>query len=241
MMRPSTPIHGPLALSRFLQRYNRFLIQVRLDDTGEAVDVHMADPGRLRELLLPGKRIWIRPAENPRRKTRWTAVLVESPCGRGLVGLDTTLPNRLISEALRRGALEEFRGWRLDRAEFLVGRSRLDFLLSHEDGRKLALEVKSVTLVKDGLALFPDAVTERGARHLSELKEIAGQPAWDAAVLFMLQRWDGRGIRAAGEIDLRFAEALEEAHAAGVRILGRRCRVGMEKVELGPPVPVYVG
>ncbi len=241
VMMPSAPIPGPLTPSRFLQRHNRFLIQVRLDDTGEVVDVHMADPGRLRELLLPGKRIWLRPAGNPERKTRWTAVLVESPSGNELVSLDTTLPNRLIAEALRQGTLEEFEGWGLERPEFVVGRSRLDFLLSHASGRKAALEVKSVTLVNDGVALFPDAITKRGTRHLGELQEIAEQPGWEAAVLFVLQRWDARRIRAAKEIDLRFAEALEEAHAAGVRLLGRRCRVGLEKVELGPPVPVEVG
>ena len=241
IMIPYAPIPGPLTLSRFIQRYNRFLLQVRLDVTGECVDVHMADPGRLRELLLPGKRIWIRPAGNPGRKTRWTAVLVESPSGSELVSLDTTLPNRLIAEALRQGALEEFEGWTLERPEFAFGSSRLDFLLTHESGRKAVLEVKSVTLVNDGVALFPDAVTKRGTRHLGELREIAEQPRWEAAVLFVLQRWDARRIRAAREIDLRFAESLEEAYAAGVRILGRRCRVGLEKVELGPPVPVEVG
>ena len=240
-MMPYAPIPGPLTLSRFLQRHNRFLLQVRLDDTGEVVDVHMADPGRLRELLLPGKRIWIRPAGNPRRKTRWTAVLVESPSGSELVSLDTTLPNRLVAEALRQGALEEFEGWRLKRAEFAFGSSRLDFLLSHESGRKAVLEVKSVTLVNDGVALFPDAITERGARHVRELRQIAEQPGWEAAVLFVLQRWDAGRIRAAKDIDRRFADSLEEAHATGVRILGRRCRVGLERVELGPPVPVEVG
>lgn len=207
----------------------------------ELVDVHMADPGRLRELLLPEKRIWLKPAENPARKTRWTAVLVESPSGEELVSLDTTLPNRLIGDALERGALDEFADWALERAEFVHGRSRLDFLLRSEDGRRLALEVKSVTLVEDGVALFPDAVTERGARHVRELAEIAGKQGWEAAVLFVLQRSDGQTIRAAEEIDAGFASALVEGRAAGVRVFGRRCRVYLDRVELGPPVPVDVG
>ena len=187
---PTTPIPGPLSQARFIQRYNRFLLQVRLIDTGEAVDAHMADPGRLRELLLPEKRIWIRPASNPARKTRWTAVLVESPNGEELVSLDTTLPNRLIGEALRAGAMAEFRGWRFERAEVTMGRSAWTFLLNRDHDRKLALEVKSVTLVEDGLALFPDAITERGARHVRELAEIASREGWEAAVLFVLQRSD---------------------------------------------------
>jgi sugar fermentation stimulation protein A len=200
----------------------------------------MADPGRLRELLLPGKRLWLRRAANPHRKTRWTAVLVESPSGGELVSLDTTLPNRLVGEALRALALEEFRGWVLERTEVTIGRSRLDFLLAREENRRLALEVKSVTLVEGGVALFPDAVTERGARHVRELAEVAGRPGWEAAVLFLLQRSDGREIRTARSIDPGFAEALEEAKAAGVKILGRRCRVYLDRVELGPSVPAGV-
>jgi sugar fermentation stimulation protein A len=201
----------------------------------------MADPGRLKELLIEGKRIWLRPADNPNRKTRWTAVLVESPDGRELVSLDTTLPNRLIRGALAGGAMEEFGGWELERWEVTMGRSRLDFLLSGEGGRKLALEVKSVTLVEDGVALFPDAVTARGARHVRELAEIAARPGWEAAVLFVLQRSDASEIRAARSIDPGFAHALEEAEQAGVRILGRRCHVHTDRVELGAPVPAGVG
>jgi sugar fermentation stimulation protein A len=237
----SHPIGGPLVPARFLHRYNRFLLQVRLDLTGELADAHMADPGRLRELLVRDKRLWLRAASGPHRKTRWTAVLVESRSGRELVSLDTTLPNRLVRKALQEGAMEEFHGWTLEKAEVTLGRSRLDFLLSRGEGRRLALEVKSVTLVDDGVGLFPDAVTVRGARHVRELADIAGRPGWEAAVLFVLQRSEGGSIRAARAIDPGFADALEEAKAAGVRVLGRRCRVYQDRVELGPSVPADAG
>jgi len=200
----------------------------------------MADPGRLKELLLPGKRIWLRPASKPERKTKWTAVLVECPEGRELVSLDTTLPNRLIGKALRLRVIEELAGWKLVRAEVTLGRSRLDFLLSEPGGRKMALEVKSVTLVDNGVGLFPDAVTERGARHVRELAEIAREPEWEAGVLFVLQRSDARVIQTAQRIDSKFAEALAEGRRAGVRILGRRCHVLEDRVELGPAVPVEI-
>ncbi len=236
----SHPIPGPLVQARFVHRHNRFLLELELGETGETVEAHMADPGRLRELLIPGKKVWLRPASNPLRKTRWTAVLVESPSGAEWVSLDTTLPNRLVGGALATGALEEFQGWELERSEVRMGRSRLDFLLTSEVGRKMALEVKSVTLVEDGVAKFPDAVTERGARHVKELAEIAQRPGWDAAILFVLQRSDGREIRAARGIDPRFAEALEEAQRRGVRVLGRRCSVYLDRVELGPAVPAGV-
>lgn len=201
----------------------------------------MADPGRLQELLIPGKRLWLRRAADSHRKTQWTAVLVENPTGKGLVNLDTTLPNRLVGKALQEKALDEFKGWVLEKTEVAIGRSRLDFLLAQGEKLKLALEVKSVTLVEDGVALFPDAVTARGARHVRELAEIAGRPGWQAAILFVLQRSGARAIRAARSIDPAFARALVEARDAGVGILGRRCRVYEDRVELGPSVPADVG
>jgi sugar fermentation stimulation protein A len=201
----------------------------------------MADPGRLRELLLPEKRLWLRPASKPERKTRWTAVLVESPDGSGLISLDSTLPNRLIAEALRERAISELSEWEFVRAEVKMGRSRFDFLLSRGESDRMVLEVKSVTLVEDGIALFPDAVTERGARHVRELAEIAARPGWEAAVLFVLQRPDAGEIRAARSIDPKFSDALAEAAEAGVKVLGRRCRVLEDRVELGSAVPAGVG
>ncbi|MFP4623604.1 MAG: DNA/RNA nuclease SfsA [Gemmatimonadota bacterium] len=238
---------------------------------GRIVDVHMADPGRLKELLLPDRRVWLRWAASPTRRTDWSAVLVESPDGAGLVSVNTTMANRLIHRALEAGALEELGGWTLERAEVPVGRSRIDFLLTGDlerpgdrsgagtgdrsgagtgdrsgagtGGRKLALEVKSVTLVEDGVALFPDAVTARGARHVRELAELAGTvdaegTRWEAAILFVLQRDDAHSIEAARTIDPAFADALAAARAAGVRVLGRRCRVTPDRLELGAPVPV---
>lgn len=258
------PLQGPLVEARFVERPNRFLLRCRVD--GDVVEVHMADPGRLKELLIPGKRVWIRWAASPTRKTDWSAVLVESPDGRGFVSIDTTMPNKLIHRALEVGALDELDGWALERAEFPMGNSRIDFLLAGDHpasprlahparaaesgprygpgpgARKLALEVKSVTLVEDGVALFPDAVTARGARHVRELAEVAGRvdddgTVWSAAILFVLQREDAHRIEAARSIDPDFADALAEAKAAGVWVLGRRCRVTKERLELGEPVP----
>ncbi len=240
------PIHvsfpGPLRPARFIERPNRFLLHCALDPdvpgaaVVEPVAVHLADPGRLEELLLPGQRVWVRPAASPTRKTEWSAVLVETPDGAGLVSVDTSVPNRLIHRALAEGALEEFDGWSLERAEWAHGRSRIDFLLARQD-RKLALEVKSVTLVEGGVALFPDAVTARGARHVRELADLARTDGWDAAILFVLQRDDAHRIEAARSIDPTFADALAEARQAGTRVFGRRCRVTLSRLELGPPVP----
>lgn len=235
----SVSLGGPLAAARFVERPNRFVVRARLEaDGSEAVDAHLADPGRLRKLLVPGRRVWLRPASGGERRTRWTTVLVESPRGDALVSLDTTLPNRLVASALRARALEELAGWRLERSEWTWKRSRFDFVLARAGEGRLALEVKSVTLVEDGVALFPDAVTARGARHLRELSELAAQEGWDAAVLFVVQRTDCARVVAAESIDPEFARCLALAREAGVRVLGRRCDVSLDAVRLGPPVPV---
>lgn len=227
-----------LVETQFVERPNRFLLRCRLGDAGDVVAVHLPDPGRLRELLVPGRRVWIRRAAAPGRKTGWSAVLVETPDGRGLVSLDTTLPNRLVRIALSACALPELNGWSLQRAEVPIGASRLDFLLADGRGRQLALEVKSVTLVEGDVALFPDAVTTRGARHVRELTALAATDGWAAALLFVLQRSDARRIRAAAAIDPDFAAAVAEARAAGVRVLGRRCAVSLHEVRLGGRVEV---
>lgn len=246
-MTPSVDLPAGLVEARFVERPNRFVVRCRLRQGGDLEDVHLADPGRLKELLLPDARVWLRPADRPGRRTRWSAVLVETPEGDGLVSVDTTLPNRLVDRALRAGALDELAGWRLERREWSHGASRFDFLLSPEPdaGRdpeaRLVLEVKSVTLLEGDVARFPDAVTARGARHVTELAELAGRPGWEAAVLFVCQRPGARRIEAARSIDPVFADALGHAARAGVRLLGRRCGVTRERVSLGDPVPTGVG
>lgn len=164
--------------------------------------------------------------------------MVEAPGGDDLVSMDTTLPNRLVERALRSGALREFRGWTMERTEVRIGRSRFDFMLSRAGGRRLALEVKSVTLVQERVGLFPDAITARGTRHVRELAALVAGGAWEAAVLFVVQRRDVQRVTAAREIDPTFADALSSAKHAGVRVLGRRCRVELERVTLGGAVGV---
>ena len=231
------PLPGPLVEARFVERPNRFLIRCRVAGEAEVQEVHLADPGRLRELLVAGARVMVHPASGATRRTRWTAVLVEVPGGGGWIGLRTTLPNDLIGVALRAGSLPELAGWTLVRAEWPHGRSRFDFLLESGTGRRMALEVKGVTLVTDGVARFPDAVSARATRHVHELADLVRGGTMEAAVLFVLQREDAASVEAAGHIDPAFAEALREAAEAGVRLLGRRCRVSLDEVMLGGPVP----
>ena len=229
---------GPLAAARLLERPNRFLVRCRREDEeGEVVEAHMPNPGRMEDLLVPGRRLRLRPAEGEHRKTSWTAARVERADGGGWVSLDTTLPNRLVEIALRAGSLEELAGWSLEGREVALGDSRLDFVLSSEDGRRLALEVKSVSLVAGREGRFPDAVTARGARHLRKLAALARRDDWEAAVLFVAQRADVDRVVAARDIDPGFADALAAARGAGVRAYARRCRVSPGEVRLGRRVP----
>jgi sugar fermentation stimulation protein A len=143
-----------------------------------------------------------------------------------------------VQVALETGGLPEFRGWSLERREFRMEGSRFDFLLSGPRGDRLVLEVKSVSLVEDGVAYFPDAVTARGTRHVKELTRLVGRRGWNAAVLFVLQREDAGRIVAARSIDPEFADALTCAREAGVEVYGRRCVVYQDRLALGSAVPV---
>lgn len=205
---------------------------------GEPVEAHLPDPGRLIELLLPGANVWVRPASGPGRKTRFTLAVVEAPSGE-LVSVVTTLPNELVAEALAAGRIGELADWSVEAREYSWGYSRFDFLLARGDVERMLLEVKSVTLVEDGRALFPDAVTARGARHVRELAE-AKSAGLEAAVLFVVQRRDAKSVTAARAIDPNFADALEQARESGVRVLGYRCEVTLEEARITEAVP-FVG
>ncbi|WP_028987159.1 DNA/RNA nuclease SfsA [Thermicanus aegyptius] len=230
----------PLREAVFLERPNRFLLRCRfVDEEKEVVKVHLPDPGRLKEIFLPGRRIWIAVADGVNRKTRFRAVLSERPDGKGFLSLDSTLPNQLVEAALKEKELEEWEGFTLVKREARAGDSRFDFLLHNREGVPLFLEIKSVTLVRGGIGFFPDAVTARGAKHVTELAQLAGKGD-QAALLFLAQREDVVEIRPEEEIDPRFAESLRQAKEAGVGIYGRKCKVSLEGVELGDPIPVYL-
>lgn len=236
-MTVSVPIPGPLVPATFEHRPNRFIVRARTELDHETVEAHLPDPGRLLDLLVPGARIWLRDETGEGRRTRFTAVLAAAPSG-SLVSLDTTLPNRLMAEALRSGRLEELAGFDLDAAEVPWGRSRLDFALKDVAGNRVLVEVKSVTWAQDGVGRFPDAPTERGVRHLRHLIEIADRPGHGAALILVAQRSDISAIEPAADVDPAFAEALADAARGGVRIIGRRCQLTLEELVLGIPVPV---
>jgi sugar fermentation stimulation protein A len=176
---------APLYPGTLLRRYKRFLTDVLLDD-GREVVAHLADPGRLPTLALPGRRLWLSAHDRPGRRLAFAIELAEEDGT--LVGLNTLNPNRIVSAALLAGRLPAFVPYTTIRREpRLAGGGRLDFHLAAADGRELYLEVKGVTWRRDGEAAFPDAPTVRGARHAVSLAALA-RTGVGAALLFVAQR-----------------------------------------------------
>lgn len=212
-------VPGDFLMARFCQRLNRFVAKVEID--GEVATAHVPTSGRLGELLLPGVLVQVRRARSQNRKTAWDLMLVRT--GDVWVSLDSRLPNYLVAQLLREDKLPPFAGAIDIKPEFKFGDSRLDFAFTDGEGQRVLLEVKSVTLVEEGVALFPDAPTLRGARHLRELAR-AMEEGYRAAVLFIIQREDAQGFAPNRRTDPDFALALKEAKAAGVEIYAWKCK-----------------
>ena len=206
-------IEGRLVEATLVVRDNRFLVTVDIE--GERVWAHLADRGRLTELLVPGRRLILVERRAEHRKTDYDVSLLQYD---GVwVSLDTRLPNKLVGEAIEAGVISQVGGYTSVRREVTRGQSRFDFLLEAEGRPPCLLEVKSASLVVDGLACFPDAVTARGRRHVLELAEAVGE-GYRAVVVFVVQREDARGLRPEDETDPEFGAALREAAARGVEI-----------------------
>lgn len=218
--------------ARFLERPNRFIARVELD--GEELVCHVKNTGRCRELLVPGATVYLSYSDRPNRKTQYDLVAVEK--GARLINMDAQAPNAAAGEWLRAGGL--LQGPVTVRPEQRYGSSRFDFCLEQQ-GRLTYVEVKGVTLERDGDTLFPDAPTARGTRHLREL--IAARRAgYGAVALFIIQMANVRRFLPNQEMDPAFARALEEAQAAGVQVLARECLVTPETMTVGCPVPVIL-
>lgn len=222
----------PLIPGRFVQRDNRFRVTVEVN--GGSVAAHLPNSGRLTELLTPGRPCWLERFDSSRRKTGFDLKLVEY--AGVLVSVDARLPNALFAGALEAGQLEPFRRYERFEREVSLGRSRLEFCLDMPAG-VLWVEVKSVTLVEDGIARFPDAPTTRGARHAGELAERVGQGE-RAAIVFVVQRPDACCFAPHDGADPAFGLALREAAAAGVDVYAWSCDVSRETVAIARRIPV---
>lgn len=226
---------GPLVPATLLERPNRFLVVARI--RGRRAPAACRDPGRLRELLVPGARLLLARAPRGRRRTRYTVVLARH--GRSWVSVIPALANEILAAALARGSVPGLSPARILAREVVRGHSRFDFLLE-QDGRALLTEVKSATLVARRRALFPDAPTRRGTRHLQELTARSLRGA-ASLLVFVVQRADARSLSPCREIDPAFADALARAARAGVGVLAYACRVSGRGCALDRRIPVVLG
>lgn len=204
-------------IGRFVRREKRFFVLARLD--GQEVVAHTNNTGTMLGLLRRGRPVLLSPATNPARRLKWTVEAVGLPRGNGFfwAGVNTSVPNRLLEAMFHAGLLSWAEGYTNLRREAVNGESRLDGLLTGPDLPPLWVECKNVTLVEDEVAAFPDAVTARGTKHLHTLMRLAAEGG-RAAMLYVIQRPDGRCFDAADYVDPDYAAALSEAVRAGVEV-----------------------
>ena len=229
-------VEGSLVEGRFVARDNRFRVTVEVG--GQQVWAHLPNSGRLGELLVPGRRVSLVEKAAAGRKTAYDLSMVEHD-GRW-ISMDARLPNELVEESLLAGRLEPLAGYPVLRREVTHGRSRFDFALEAPGRLPCLVEVKSITLVVDGLGCFPDAVTQRGRRHVNELAEAANS-GYRAAVIFVVQRDDAMGVRPHDESDPDFGLALRAAADRGVEVYAYGCQVEPGRVEMTGRLPVHLG
>ncbi len=230
---------SPLVRVRLIRRYKRFLADVRMPD-GEELTIHTPNTGSMKGCAEPGSYIWIRDVANPKRKYRYSWELSEMADGT-LVGVNTILANHLVREAIDNGVIEALGGYDCLKAEVPYGveRSRIDLLLSDDRQGRCYVEVKNVTAREGDMAIFPDAVSARGVKHLRELKEVVAQ-GHRGVILFCVQRNDVSSFRPAGEIDPHYAETLREVVAAGVEVLAYQAQLTPIGVSLANPLTVVI-
>ena len=221
--------YGKMVKGTFLERPNRFIAKVQI---GERVEtVHVKNTGRCRELLPPGAEVWCQVADDPKRKTKFDLITVRK--GDRLINMDSQAPNTAAEEWLAAGGLGEVSELR---REVFRGDSRYDFSFL-KDGKRHFLEVKGVTLEDEGVCAFPDAPTERGAKHLRGLLEAVkeGHGAW---VLFVIQMADVQYFHPNDGRDPLFGKTLREAAEGGVKVIAMDCAVTVDTMTIRKAVPV---
>lgn len=218
----------------FLERPNRYLARVEID--GKETLAHVPDPGRLPGLLLENRKIMLICQPSEKRKTDYTLVLVKH--GSTWVSVFPAFANSLVSNALIEETLPFLNGYSSFKSEVKAGNSRFDFYLNFSK-KEAYVEVKSVSLVEDGIGKFPDAPTKRGIKHVQELIEFS-EKGYRAAVLFISQRQDTQSITCNDTIDPVFGKWLRKAKNKGVELYGMNCKVTPTTISLNKVIEVIL-
>ena len=225
-----------------LRRYKRFLADVRLED-GREVTVHVPNSGTMKTCYEEGGQVLISPADNPKRKLKWTLEqCFVGPDGATRVMVNTQLPNKLVKEAVELGLIPALGGYDRVRPEVKYGsrNSRIDLLLEGEGRPPCWVEIKNATLiVESGMARFPDAVTKRGQKHLLELAEMAEQ-GHRAVIFYLASRSDAQRVGPADAIDPDYGRLLREVVGRGVEPLAYGLHINNASLVLGRELPVVL-
>ncbi len=222
-----------LIRGRLIRRYKRFLADIELYD-GTVVTAHCTNSGSMKSCIEEGAPVYISPVSNPNRKTKYTWEMIY--INNGWVGINTSNPNLLAYEAIKSGSIDKLKGYTTVKREVKFGDSRFD-IFAENNTDKCFVEVKNVTYKEGKYALFPDAVTTRGKKHLKTLIEVKKQGV-RAVMLYIIQRTDVEVFAPAGEIDPEYTKALKTASEQGVEIIALVAKVTPESIKIVKELPV---
>ncbi len=225
-----------LIAGKLIKRYKRFLADVELEN-GETVTAHCTNSGSMKTCLEEGAPVMLSPVNDPKRKTKftWEMIFINN----GWIGINTSVPNILAYEAVKNGTIEKLSGYTVVKREVKFGDSRFDVFAENEK-EKCFIEVKNVTMKQGEYALFPDAVTKRGLKHLNTLLEVKNA-GMRAVMLYVVQRADVSIFAPAKQIDPDYAASLKNVFEKGVEIIPVQAEVSPHKIEITRELPFYPG
>ena len=222
----------PLVKGKLIKRYKRFLADVELED-GTVITAHCTNSGSMKTCIEEGAPVYMTPVNDPKRKTKFTWEMIF--LNHDWIGINTSVPNLLAFEAIRDSKIGKLKGYTTVKREVTFGDSRFD-IYAENDHEKCFVEVKNVTMKVGDFALFPDAVTTRGKKHLETLMRVKEQGI-RAVMLYVIQRMDVKKFGTAKEIDPEYAATLQKAYASGVEIIPVQAKVTPEQIEIVKEVP----
>jgi len=223
----------PLVEATIIKRYKRFLVDVELP-SGDIITAHSTNTGSMKTCLEPGWKCLLSFHDNPKRKLKYGLEMTSN--GKTWIGVNTHLPNKIVLEAIKNDEIKELTGYEYIKPEYKVGDSRLDIFLSKGD-EQCFVEIKNVTLLGDKkTALFPDAKSERGQKHLRELTNLI-QKGHRGVMFYLVQREDVNSFMPATEIDPEYSRLLKEGHKLGLEILVYQCVVSKEGIKIKKALP----
>ena len=224
----------PLVKGTLIKRYQRFLADMALEN-GDTITAHCPNTGSMKDCCTPGRPVYLSVHDNPQRKLKYTWELIEMPDS--LVGVNTLMPNRLVKHAVQTGQVKELDGYADVRSEVKISdHTRVDLMLQDSLRGTCHVEIKNCTMVRNGVARFPDAVTARGLKHLQELgSQVAA--GHRSVMFYFIQRMDAEIFAPADDIDPAYGRALREALAGGVEILAYDVHIDLQEIRLNRRLP----